>query len=87
MPSSLGSSTHRLPEQAPVWGVSEPTLADSVAESAAESVEGLCNELMDHIFECEACINDLEQSCGTYRSLQERIAKAGGPTKSALLAI
>ncbi|HZT34823.1 MAG TPA: hypothetical protein VFA15_02810, partial [Nitrososphaera sp.] len=76
MPSSLGTSTHRLPEQAPVWGVSEPTLADSDVEAA----EDLCNELMDHIFECEACINGLEESCGTYRSLQERIAKTGGPT-------
>lgn len=79
MSSSLGTSTHSLREQAPVWGVSEPPLVDSADE--------LCNELMDHIFECEACINDLEESCETYRSLRERIAKAGGPTKSALLAV
>jgi hypothetical protein len=52
-----------------------------------DSADDLCDELMDHIFGCDLCINSSEEHCDVFCSLQERIAAAGGPIKSAILAI
>ena len=48
-------------------------------------VEDLCDELMCHIFECHSCINGFEDNCQTFRTLQTKIAAAGGPTRGAVL--
>ncbi len=79
MRAALDVSMHNAQEQLSISGDSGFALAGSA--------DDLCDELMNHIFACDACINDLEEHCATFRSLRERIAAAGGPSKSALLAI
>ena len=54
--------------------------------SVQDMVEKLCDELMDHMLGCEACINDLENSCAAFRSLRQRIHAAGGPVNGVVLA-
>ncbi len=49
--------------------------------SGSAHADELCDALMEHIFECDSCINGSEENCCTYCSLQEQIAQAGGPTK------
>ncbi len=51
------------------------------------SADELCDELMLHTFECDACINGREERCPTFCHLRERIEEAGGPSKGACLAI
>jgi hypothetical protein len=52
-----------------------------------KSADALCDELVEHIFECDTCINGMEKSCSVYSALQRRIAQAGGPKKSVLIAV
>ena len=54
--------------------------------TAEDSADELCDELMKHIFDCDACIAGSERSCVTFVSLAQQIAAMGGATRGALLA-
>ena len=49
--------------------------------------EDLCEELLDHTFDCDSCINGLENTCAVFCSLKRRVAEAGGVTRGTGLAI
>jgi len=76
-------TTKRRADPAAAAGI----LASQSGALKSDDADALCDELQKHILDCEACINGREESCNVYRSFQERIAQAGGVTKSALLAI
>ena len=62
-------------------------LAEAGKISVSSVADDLCDDLMIHTFECDACINGLEETCPVFCALNKQIAAAGGPTKSALLSV
>jgi hypothetical protein len=56
-----------------------------VEPAAPNRADELCDALMEHIFDCDACINGQEDTCAVYCSLREQIAQSGGPTRGAVL--
>ena len=49
------------------------------------AADELCDELTLHTFDCDDCIAGREHGCDTFRSLNSRITKAGGPSRGLLL--
>jgi hypothetical protein len=80
MQLALENLSHHLQSQTmPVGSAAErstPTVADE-----------LCDKLMDHIFDCDACMSGQENDCPSYQLLQAQIAAAGGPSQGLLLAL
>jgi hypothetical protein len=46
-----------------------------------DRAEELCDQLMEHTFECDSCINGAEESCEIFCKLREEIAGLGGPKR------
>ena len=51
------------------------------------STDELCDELMLHTFECDACISGQEETCATFCKLHDQIEQAGGATRGSMLAV
>lgn len=49
--------------------------------------DALCDKLIDHILDCDACMSGQEEECPAYRLLQSQIAATGGPSKGLFLAV
>jgi hypothetical protein len=80
MQLALENLAHHLQSPAmPVGRASEPSMP-GVADA-------LCDKLMDHIFDCDACLSGQEDTCPSYQLLQSQIAAAGGPSQGLLLAV
>ncbi len=72
----------------PCSQTSQVTVAMTHAHNCSPAApDALCEELLDHTFDCDACINGLENTCPVFCSLQSRIADAGGVTRGIALAI
>lgn len=41
----------------------------------------LCDQLMEHTFECDSCINGDEGSCEVFCKLRDEVYRVGGPTR------
>jgi len=78
MTLSATAPSRCLPEPQPI-PVSEPALIDPA------HADELCDQLIEHTFECDACINGQEEMCEAFCSLRNKIAEAGGPTKGVAL--
>jgi hypothetical protein len=78
MTLSATAPSRCLPEPQPV-PVSDLPLIDPA------HADELCDQLMEHTFDCDACLNGQEETCQVFCSLQDEIAKAGGPIKGAAL--
>ncbi len=80
MQLALENLSYNLQSQTvPVGNAPEPTM-HAVANE-------LCDTLMDHILDCDACISGQEDNCPSYQLLQDQIAAAGGPSEGLLLAV
>jgi hypothetical protein len=80
MQLALENLAYHLQSQAmPVGNSPEPSMP-GVADA-------LCDKLMDHIFDCDACITGQEDNCPSYQLLRSQIAAAGGASKGLLLAL
>ena len=66
----------------------------SIACSAAkasfvvpQSADQLCDELLNHMLDCDLCLNRGEHKCSDYNHYQSQIALAGRPQKGIVFAI
>ena len=66
-------------------GAASIPLPCASAFPAPTAAEILCDELIDHTFLCEICINGNEELCPTYAALKQRVADAGGITRGIAL--
>jgi hypothetical protein len=78
MTSSATATSCCLPEPQPI-----PASGPAVIEPA--KADELCDQLIEHTFDCDACINGQEETCQAFCNLREEIAKLGGPTRGAAL--
>ncbi len=72
-------ASHLQSQTMPVGNAPEP--------SVPGVADGLCDKLMDHIFDCDACMSGQEDGCASYQLLRSQIAAAGGPSHGLLLAL
>jgi hypothetical protein len=56
-------------------------------QSVQAVADELCDILMDHILDCDACMSGKEDNCPSYHLLRNQIAAAGGPSEGLLLAM
>jgi len=69
-------------------------VTEAVAPSEPQvirSADDLCDELTDHMLECEECLTGCldghEESCFVYREMRKQIEARGGTKRGMLLAI
>jgi hypothetical protein len=62
-------------------------VGNAPAPSMPGVADALCDKLMDHIFDCDACMSGQEDSCPSYQLLRCQISAAGGPSQGILLAV
>jgi hypothetical protein len=60
-----------------------PLKASSIA---ARSADELCDELLEHMLDCDLCLNRNEHTCSAYGHYQGQIALAGRPQKGMVFA-
>lgn len=80
MQLALENLAHHMQSQAVAVGNAPEPPMSGVADA-------LCDKLIDHIFECDACMSGQEEECHAYRLLQSQIAATGGPSRGLLLAV
>jgi hypothetical protein len=51
-----------------------------------QSTDDLCDRLLEHMLECDACLNP-KRKCSVYETLAAKINSEGGPSKPAVYAI
>jgi hypothetical protein len=78
MTLSATAPSRCLPETQPI-PASDPALIEPA------HADELCDQLIEHTFDCDACINGQEETCEIFCGLRDEIAKAGGPTKGVAL--
>lgn len=54
---------------------------------APRSADQLCDDLLDHMLDCDLCLNRNEQACSVHNHYQNQLALAGRPQKGIVFAI
>jgi hypothetical protein len=68
-----------------------PVTLDVSQSCHASSGDELCEQLLDHVLDCELCLDGFldgrEQKCGFYRRLRIQIETHGGATTPLIIAM
>ena len=61
-------------------------LTPAPASCSPRSADELCDALLEHMLDCDLCLNRSEHSCSIYGHYQSQIALAGHPQKGIVFA-
>jgi hypothetical protein len=62
-------------------------VASEVSFVVPRSADQLCDELLDHMLDCDLCLNRKEQNCSVHNHYQSKLALAGRPQRGIVFAI
>ncbi len=87
LPQGLARKLHYLLTSTLIMAATSPAIsfleqstdigAAVKTSSAKLSPDELCNALLEHMFDCDLCLNRKEHTCTTFRHYQEQIARGG----------
>ena len=79
----MAATTPALSYLAQTTVTSSPVEVPSVVIRSADE---LCDELMEHMLDCDLCLNRKEHACSAYEHYQTQLARAGRPKKGIIFA-
>jgi hypothetical protein len=54
--------------------------------NTSRSADELCHDVLEHMLDCDQCLDGSEDVCAAYHHLQVQIARQGGPTRALIFA-
>src|SRR5437763_4586160 len=54
--------------------------------NTSRAADELCDDVLEHMLDCDRCLDGYEDVCATYHHLQVQIARQGGPMRALIFA-